>query len=369
MTGPRDDVGSSLAETYRLLAAGPDLFLKEFDFHRATACFVPMTEQSYRESTFLDYRVKRTTEQVLDLDSAILTHLAPRFAEEKRPIHYIFHVGHCGSSFVSRLLGRVPGFFSLREPEPLQVLSRHVRLLSEPVYPVNQAQWDQAFAVVAALLSRTYRPSDVALIKPSSFCNRLMRPLLDWTPECRAIFLYVDLEPYVATMLQPTYREETDYVMATYHRMDLFRILGPDAPDPATCSDAQRAALVWLANISEIVEILDDSMRGHAVRVLNFDNLVADCTRRLREAAAFLGNDISDMAAETAASDPAVKNVHAKDQRRPYDATTRKAEMAQLKETFADEIGDALDWVDHLGKENPAAGRIIEFAATLDQRQ
>ena len=49
-------------------------------------------------------------------------HLAAAFPPAaRRDVQYIFHIGHVGSTLISRLLGELPGILSLREPLILRV--------------------------------------------------------------------------------------------------------------------------------------------------------------------------------------------------------------------------------------------------------
>src|SRR4026208_509760 len=48
-----------------------------------------------------------------------------------RPLHYIFHTGHVGSTLVSRLLDETGAVLSLREPLPLRTLAEAQDLLGQ----------------------------------------------------------------------------------------------------------------------------------------------------------------------------------------------------------------------------------------------
>ncbi len=353
MLGQQQDDDPRLENTYRELAAGPELYLKDLDFETSNACFVPMTEDNYAESSFLDYRLRSKTELVYDIDLSMLLRLKADFERDKRPIQYIFHVGHCGSTLLSRVLGSLPGFFSLREPEPLRVLSRHARHIGEPGHPIGRAVWDQAFALVVGLLSRTYRAGDVALVKPSSFCNRLIKPLLGWTTGCRAILLYIDLETYLATMLR-AHQKETNSVVTTYHRADAERILGAGVLDAEGLSDARKTALVWLINTFEFYEATRDPVHRGMVHLLNFEDFLADRARVLIETSAFLGKASAEDVAREAAADAGLNRTYAKGQEKePYDAATRAGEIESAKNAFAEEIADGRAWAAALCRDHP----------------
>ncbi|MGC8517731.1 MAG: hypothetical protein ACP5P4_04285, partial [Steroidobacteraceae bacterium] len=61
--------------------------------------------------------------------------------------HYIFHIGHVGSTLISRILGEHPGFHAVREPALLRAIAAEQA----------PAAHTPSLTMVLPLLARTWR--------------------------------------------------------------------------------------------------------------------------------------------------------------------------------------------------------------------
>lgn len=111
-------------------------------------------------------------------------------AAPRAPLHWLFHIGHCGSTLVSRLLDLVPGILGLREPLPLLTLA-HGR--TDPAV----AAWQPR---VRALLARGFPDTAAVVVKPTSLVATIAHQLVPGAG--RACLLWVDLETWLTTMLR-----------------------------------------------------------------------------------------------------------------------------------------------------------------------
>ena len=104
------------------VARDPRYLLAQLDPVAGLAQCLEVDERVYRDSIFMDQRLKasRPRAHVLELWSTV-TALEPLL--EPRPCHYLFHVGHCGSTMLSRAAEQLPGVLCLREPPPLMWFS------------------------------------------------------------------------------------------------------------------------------------------------------------------------------------------------------------------------------------------------------
>ena len=87
------------------MLTSPSMFLRDLDPLRGIATFSPMSEESYRASAFLDNRIVRAGDRDAAMDLDHLLELVRARPRRRRPIHYIFHIGHCGSTLLSKVLG------------------------------------------------------------------------------------------------------------------------------------------------------------------------------------------------------------------------------------------------------------------------
>ncbi len=104
------------------LAASPDVYLQKIDLARDAALLVQLSERAYRAASFLDDRI--LTPDVKGGWASLPSVLeAARAIGERKPLHFIFHTGHVGSTLLSRLLDESGCVLSLREPLPLRTLA------------------------------------------------------------------------------------------------------------------------------------------------------------------------------------------------------------------------------------------------------
>ncbi|MEP3113629.1 hypothetical protein [Nisaea sp.] len=351
-----------LKNTYEDLIRSPEKYLHSIDVQRGTGSLFPTTAEDYAASSFLDSRIKRSSELVYDLPLEILLRMRPWFEKNRRPHNFIFHVGHCGSTLLSRLLGELPGLFALREPLPLRTLTE----FAEPGKPVSDA-WSAAFSVVLGLLSRVYNPNDRAVIKPSSFCNRLIPRLLSWHEDSKAIFLFIDLETYLATMTKQTNRRETRYAITKFHRAELQHLLGDPDFSEESLSDIQCAALNWLTSMSTFMQLSDTPMHKDRVRYLLFDDFLADRSAVLEEAASFFdisysGNDIANLATSS------INSMYSKNPNRTFNTDIRHRILTAAYAEFSNEIDDAMNWAQDFAKSNATLARTFERFSHKENR-
>src|SRR5688572_22289076 len=103
------------------LAATPRWFPHRLDPLSDHVLLVEKEEGDYREASFLDDRSLRPDRPRHGVE---WRHLAAAMDQRlRRDVHYIFHIGHVGSTLISRLLGELPGILALREPLILRTLA------------------------------------------------------------------------------------------------------------------------------------------------------------------------------------------------------------------------------------------------------
>src|SRR5210317_982399 len=233
-----------LKQVLPTLPVDPSLYPQQIDLEQNLALMIQMAEEDYERAAFLDERVISPSTRgswlplrgLLEMRGRIRRHLPPA---------WLFHIGHCGSTLISRLLGAHPHLLALREPATLQMLAYARRAADQETGP-------ELLELCLALLSRSFRKTQRAFIKPTSDCSNLIEPLLGTDREAPAILLYVSLETYAATMLRAAALRADIENRHPARSRDLESRLGK--PAQACTDDAQRVAVSWLSSMSAFAQ-------------------------------------------------------------------------------------------------------------------
>lgn len=283
--------------------------------------------QDYRRASFLDQRaldhrkVSGWELSIAEIEAA----LAP--PEPGLPLHWIFHIGHCGSSLVSKFLDMLTGVLGLREPLPLLSLAHGV------ADPATQ-RWQ---GPVLRLLNRGFGDTQAVVVKPTSAVTTIAGRLLAQAPG-RACLLWIDLRSWLATMLRDEGLRD-DTLAGEPLRLAEF---GPEGLPPAS-GDGARLARLWLAEQLRWRRLAADPALAGRLIDLNFAAVLADPAGQTARLAAHYGLTVpEDWAARIA--DSGLLQRYAKDSRQAFDADVRERELAAAAQAHAAQIAQGLDW-------------------------
>lgn len=248
--------------------------------------------------------------------------------------HAIFHIGHCGSTLLSRVLEATPAVQSLREPMPLRTLVDAWSTRGTPTARLSAAQADVLLAGTWRALSRPLAPATQVVVKPTSRCIPLAGPLLDAFPDLRAVLLDMPLRPWLATLFKSE-TSLTDVATAADERLawlqsqGLATGLALHALDlPAQC------ALGWLAE-----QLRFDALATgpHAARVLrlDFEDVLASPAAEIARLRAHFG---FDAAAQAAALASPHWQRYSKAPEHAYRADDRAHDLALAASRFGGEV-------------------------------
>ncbi len=330
------------------LRQNPDWLLQELDLANRRGLLVKLSEPEYRSASFLDHRALKPSTQGAWLP-------LPRLLEMAQDIHPplppygIFHVSHCGSTLISRLLAELPGCLPLREPLSLLALAQARRELAQPVARLDAAGWERLFALFLALASRNYRTGERVLIKATSACANLLPPFLEQAPASKALLLHTDLETWLAVMLRDEMVRENGRHYAPSWLTDFMALTGRDDLRLASLSDAEQFALNWLTGMLHFQrarEIAPERVLG-----CDFETFLATTADGLRQIGGFFGLDTT-RANELAAS--TLMRSYAKNPSQRFDAIQRRQELKTARERVGGEIAAGLAYAEKLVKQVPA---------------
>jgi len=262
-------------ELQALLPVSPDAYPQNVDLIRDLVLVIRLDANTYRAASFLDDRVLGRSTKGAWLPAANVTEAAGQIADP-RPLHFIFHTGHVGSTLVSRLLDETGFVLSLREPLPFRAIADVHDALSLPESLLNEQQFGALLDMNLRLWARGYDWTRAVIVKATSSAGRVAGPVLESRPQSRSIYLNLRAEPYLATLLAGN-KSEADLRGQGPGRMR--RLLGrsPVAPAPLhRLSSGELAALGWLVETMS----QQDALRRFPERVLavDFEDLLANVT-------------------------------------------------------------------------------------------
>ena len=233
--------------------------------------FAEMSAEDYREISFLDDRILgpvRNTHLLKWSDIA-----GSRPAEAHMDARWIFHIGHVGSTLISRLLGELDDVLAVREPRALRDLTFFPRDIR-----------DQFVPVVRSLMSRTFEARQTAVVKATSMVSEIAAELIG--SDGRSLFLTVSPESYLQTILAGERSQSEQQMLASYYSARALArgIQWPDIPRSA----AEFAALVWSCEMTAL-EDAAASLPSGSVQWLDFDAFLQAPEILLSASASFLG--------------------------------------------------------------------------------
>ena len=336
---------SAAAIPLQALTTSPDLFPLGWRPGEDEVRFVSLDADAYREASFLDERLLAGGRRIVDQPWSALAEAADVLTGES---DFIFHIGHVGSTLLSRLLGDSDRIFSLREPAILRTLAQveEARATSLPVF--------------LKLWARVYSPSQKSLIKATSFVSEIAGLLMEGAPSAKAILMFTPPEAYMATILAgPNSRLELK-ANAPSRLRRLGRRLGAAPWSLDSLSEGEVAAMSW---ITEICAMAEAAQRfPDRVLWLDFEDFLALPAAGLAAALGRLHGTArpSDVAGMLRSPD---FQRYAKGPEHPYDASLRRQILANARSEHRAELNRGIDWLEAAAAAHPPLAQAARMAA------
>jgi hypothetical protein len=320
-----------MTDPFANLFASAALYPFALDPRRGALSFVPMDMGAYRAASFLDMRLGLRGEwlPIAQVERAMAG------ARDVRRLHFIFHAGHVGSTLLSRLLDETGRVLPLREPTPLRVLADG---FSPARMELLLRLWERGFADTQAVV-----------LKATSATQRLAVPLLRARPEARAVMLNVCAETYLATMLAGKSSAQDLNALGLERSQRLGLLLNAVPPRPTTLGEL--AAMSWL---------VEHLTQAQAVREIGARILTIDFDRMLDALPETLARVLAHF--EIAGPIPQFGAVLARYSKAPehgYSPALRKQLLDEARAAYADEIRDALAWLEAVKSRHPALSATV----------
>jgi len=303
---------------------------------------IAMDRESYRAASFLDDRM---LQQPVDARIVPWADVVRAMVDEPRTdARWIFHIGHVGSTLVSRLLGELEGVLAIREPRLLRDLA-----LSPPEIR------ERHLAPVPSLMSRTFANDECACVKATSFVSEIAPELVP--PGERALFMFATPRNYIASIL------------AGENSLVELRQLAPSRAQRlprrvsaiwAAHNDAELAAIAWACEMTGL-EAAAGAMPDRHIEWADFDRMLENMTPALGRVANFFGFDADEARLQAIAAGPLMTR-YSKGLEYDYSASLRRELIADAAAANASAIDDALAMLGAAAEKSPMLARTLERA-------
>lgn len=315
-----------------------------------------LTDQEYRQASFLDQRIllgqrwrQWVSWQALQGASGALAARAD----------FIFHIGHVGSTLISRLLGELEEVFALREPQLLRDFAELDAARTTSESPWSPELFQPRLGIALAWLSRCFDTRQRAQIKATSFVAEIAAPML--LPGGKALFLYVSPRRYIETILAGENSRREVAVMARSRLARLHKRLGRDHWKLWELTEAERIAMSWACEMTALESAATAVDEGR-VMWLDFDAFLEAPASSLREIAGFFGYalDADRAAALTRGS---IMQSYSKAPEHAYSPQLRAQVLAQARHHLGADIDQALGWLNGAGQRASMIGKALKRAS------
>lgn len=342
---PNTDTVAARERAFLLQAVtDPSWLFQDMDLHLDRAAFVPMRQEDYQRSTFLDHRREAAAgKPAITRLSSLVAGAADR---EPGPINWIFHPGHVGSTLLSRLLGELDALLPLREPLPLRSLAGLWREQGDPLAQLDAAGFKRLERAIWVLLGRSFRDNQLALVKATSDCCNLLERALSAHPDSRAVWLDVDLETFLAGMLRNQARRQETRAFAQSRLMDLHRLLDDREIRLYHLDIGPLTAMSWLANQGHRL-LAANSANGDRVLTLHFHDLLEFPETELSRVLEHFRMPTKPATVSRLADSP-WRRTYAKHPDSPFSARQRYEQLAASRRDHAGEIEAGMAFADRL---------------------
>ena len=301
---------------------------------------IAMDRDSYRAASFLDDRIMQAP---VDAQLVSWTVIEEAIRGDLRSdARWIFHIGHVGSTLMSRLLGEIDGVLAVREPR----LLRDLAMMPENIRP-------RYLAPVPQLMSRTFGEREIACVKATSFVSEIAAELVPQGE--RVLFMYASPRSYVASILagENSVRELHGLAPSRTARL---RQRGIDVG--AASGDAALAAIAWACEMTAL-EAASEKMTKHYVGWMDFDRALDDLPEALGEAAEIFGFDATPERVREIAGGPLTRR-YSKAAEYEYSADLRRELIADADAGHRRAIDDALAMLARAAEKSPLLARALK---------
>ncbi len=339
------------------ISGSPLWHFHDYDLIDQTFTLIRIEEEIYRKASFLDHRIDSFQLPKVRYEMQHLEQVFPSLGQSRGEMGFIFHIGHCGSTLLSRALSVTSNVLPFREPLCLRTLTAQRHELNTPMSMLSVEQWESLLGTLLDSLSRRFGPGQMNVIKATSTSNNLIRPVLEENPSQKAVLLYLPLETYLATMLGKPRQASDLWVQGKKRMLDWMGIEGAPRLELHQLQGPQLATLSWLTSMNYMLAAREKY--ADRTLMLNFETMISDPSTHLAEVASFLG--ISPETDSIVREFPGIASGYSKQPDQKYSPETRAQLLQQTRANHAQSIDTGIQWARSRINEAPALTACTEF--------
>lgn len=310
------------------------------------ARLVEMDREAYRAASFLDDRMMSEPRSAQLVQWPVVADAAGLV--KRADARWIFHIGHVGSTLISRLLGELPGVLALREPRSLRDAAFFP--------PEVRAPFVEA---LPRLMSRTFAAGETACVKATSFVSEIAAELVP--PGERALFVAASPRNYIASILAGENSVKELHALTDYRAQRMAGRVG--ALDQTSASDAHRAAAAWACEMTSL-EAAAEAMPDRAIAWVDFDALLGGVAEALSSIADHFRFTASEGDLKTIISGPLLRR-YSKAMEFEYSPALRRELLAEADALNRSDIDSALAMLDRAAASSPLLKRALDRAGEI----
>ncbi len=306
--------------------------------------FVRLSEADYAAASFLDQRLLLARPPTASLDVPSVAAAASRL---KPRAHYLFHIGHVGSTLLSRLIGARPEFFSLREPALLRTW------VAPPARPGEQPL---PLAALLGLLARTWRADQRTVIKATSVVNEIAAQIIAASEAPQALLVLAKPLAYLRGILGgPNSRIESRALAADRWRRLIRRHPSIEAGPPR--AEGEWIAMSWLCETSSLAALAHQ----HPAQVhwVDFDEFLTGPAAGVAAIWRAFGASCTAREAEMLVAGPIMRR-YSKAPEHAYDSALRHEVLMAADRDYGSEIKRGMRWLEETGKRDSAIAAMLK---------
>ena len=333
------------------LRQDPSLYPHSYEPISDALLMAELSPEAFAAASFLDQRIMTPQMQARWAAGAAIDDTME--AVTRSDCRYIFHIGHVGSTLLSRMMGAHPAVHALREPATLRTMAQLLTDLDTRESLVAPATFDRRLTTLVKLWARSYAPSQRTLVKATSFASELATRLLTQPQAGPSLAMYAKPEIYIASIMAGDASRQELQALVQGRLRRLHRRLEGQGWLLHALSPGERAAVSWASEMTTLAAVEPGRLTW-----IDFEAFLADPAAGLAAAFAATGFDVGAAEIEAIATGPLLTR-YSKGPEHAYTPQLRGQVLDQAREEHGAEIARGMAWLEAAGRDHAVIAAVL----------